>query len=278
MMRAWRLAIFCGLLLQGASAVQAQSGLLHSFVTPDAVSPPYPVVVLLHGCNGIDPNVPMWQQFLATQGYASVVVDSFKRRNIQEICTDFRRLPMPERVNDAYTALTEVTQRADVDAQRVAVMGFSNGGVATLSALTTTVAAQLPRSHPRFRAGIAVYPECGPYAYASFTQPVLVLIGESDDWTPAAPCVAIGQRLAQRTPRLETIVYPKAHHGFDIPGLAYRYLGTAVNMNKRNGFGATVEGNDNARRQATLDAAAFLARVLQAPAESSPAPAPAPVQ
>jgi dienelactone hydrolase len=275
MIQRWRAAIFCGLLAQGAALAQTGSGLLHDFVVPDRASPPYPVVVLLHGCNGIDANVPMWQQFLATQGYASVVVDSFRRRNIQEICTDFRRLPMPERVNDAYTALNELTQRPDVDAQRVAVMGFSNGAVATLSALTSTVTVQLPKTHARFRGGIAVYPECGPYAYATFTQPILVLAGESDDWTPAAPCLALSQKLAQRQPKFETLVYPNAHHGFDIPGLAYRYLGNVANFNKRNGYGATVEGNDKARLQATQDVAIFLAQVLKA---SGQPPPPAPSQ
>jgi dienelactone hydrolase len=81
--------------------------------------------------------------------------------------------------------------------------------------------------------------------------------------------------LAQRQPKFETLVYPNAHHGFDIPGLAYRYLGNVANFNKRNGYGATVEGNDKARLQATQDVAIFLAQVLKA---SGQPPPPAPSQ
>lgn len=260
----WRLALL-GLLPWAAVWAQGESGMLQGYVVPDMASAPFPVVVMLHGCNGVDPNIPMWQQFFRSRGYASVVVDSFGRRRIHEICTDLRRVPAHERVNDAYKALTELVRRPDVDPQRIVVMGFSHGGVATLAALTNTVAAQLPKDHPRFSAGIAVYPECGPYAYATFSKPVLVLAGALDDWTPPAPCVALATKFAQTQPRFQTIVYPKAHHGFDIPGLPYRYWGNATNLNKRSGYGATVEGNEAARVAALGDATAFLDRLFASP-------------
>lgn len=257
----WALCFCCPL----AAWADSTKSMLQEVMLPQDGQAPYATVLLLHGCHGIDRNIPMWQEFLRANGYASVAVDSFKNRAITEICTDFRRLPMFERVNDAYKALAQLTQRPDVDPQRVVVMGFSNGGIATLSALTQIVGTQLPKNHARFRAGIAVYPDCGHFAYAGFTQPVLVLIGEVDDWTPPAACVALASKFANKEPTFETIVYPKAHHGFDIPDLPYRYWGNATNMNKPNGYGATIEGNDNARKKSMNDAMVFLNRLFKTP-------------
>ncbi|MBV8121012.1 MAG: hypothetical protein JO081_13875, partial [Alphaproteobacteria bacterium] len=36
----------------------------------------------------------------------------------------------------------------------------------------------------RFRAAVAYYPACGVVPLPTFTAPVLILIGEADDWTP----------------------------------------------------------------------------------------------
>jgi dienelactone hydrolase len=59
---------------------------------------------------------------------------------------------------------------------------------------------------------IAYYPSCGVVADPSV--PVLVLIGEKDDWTPASFCLT-----KKDTPNFEVVVYPGATHGFDAPGI-----------------------------------------------------------
>jgi dienelactone hydrolase len=41
---------------------------------------------------------------------------------------------------------------------------------------------------------------------------VHMLLGAADDWTPAAPCVALGQRSG-----MSFKLYPDSHHGFDNP-------------------------------------------------------------
>jgi dienelactone hydrolase len=41
----------------------------------------------------------------------------------------------------------------------------------------------------------------------------LLLVGQADDWTPAAPCVALAR--ANVEPRPQIVVYPGASHGFD---------------------------------------------------------------
>lgn len=47
--------------------------------------------------------------------------------------------------------------------------------------------------------------------------PLLILIGESDDWTPAGRCISM---MPKEKSSSEVIlkVYPGAHHGFDTVG------------------------------------------------------------
>lgn len=225
---------------------------------------PHPAVLLLHGCSGIESNVPMWQDFLRSKGYASAAVESFQRRGFSEICTDFSRVPMAVRLNDVYQGLAELAARPDIDPQRIAVMGFSNGAVAVLSALTTTIAAQLPSAHARFRAGIALYPDCSLHSPHAFAAPILTLVGREDDWTPAAECESLARKVPASRPPFEVTVYPGAHHSFDMPGLNRQYLGRVRNIHKATGMGATVAGDGTARQQAMRDVDQYLGRVLVA--------------
>jgi dienelactone hydrolase len=228
---------------------------------PEGKAGPHAAVLLLHGCSGIEANIPMWQQFLLSRGFASAAVDSFRRRGVSEICTDFTRVKLHDRMQDVYKALAEISARPDIDPKRVAVMGFSNGASAALSALTSMLNTQLAPGGPRFRAGVSVYPDCSLFP-TTFAAPILVAIGAADDWTPAAACERLATRIAPGRPAFEVKVYPNAHHSFDMPGLGHHYFGSARNMHRQSGYGATVAGSPAATELAKKDVEAFLARQL----------------
>jgi dienelactone hydrolase len=74
------------------------------------------------------------------------------------------------------------------------------------------------------------------------TVPTLILIGESDDWTPAEACrklvagqgdLGISRQNGDGAP-MQLIVYPNAYHGFDLPSLQIplTYFGHHVEFNK----------------------------------------------
>jgi dienelactone hydrolase len=75
------------------------------------------------------------------------------------------------------------------------------------------------------------------------TVPTLILIGESDDWTPADACrkLAHGEdelgssRQNGDDSRIRLIVYPNAYHGFDLPNLRrpIKYFGHHQEYNKQ---------------------------------------------
>ena len=65
------------------------------------------------------------------------------------------------------------------------------------------------------------------------TGPLLILIGEKDDWTPAEPCRWLAETAQAQGYPVEITVYPGAHHSFDSTA-PLRYV---PGRNNPNGFG-----------------------------------------
>jgi dienelactone hydrolase len=177
---------------------------------------PFPAVVLMHGCGGIQPGNETWASDLTRWGYVTLLVDSFTPRGLSEICTNFGRLGVGDRTLDAYGALDHLQSLPFVDKDRVALMGWSHGGRVVLFALS---------EHRRpttggFRAAVALYPYCD---YYSMYAPMLILIGDADDWTPAVRCDGFKGHAT-----IALKVYKGALHSFDNPGPPRTYLGHAL--------------------------------------------------
>jgi dienelactone hydrolase len=74
----------------------------------------------------------LWPDLLTSWGYAVLVVDSFVTRGVKDTCGIDARY---YRIQDAFGALAFFSKQPYVDKERVALLGFSAGGVATLEAL-----------------------------------------------------------------------------------------------------------------------------------------------
>jgi len=178
---------------------------------------PFPAVVLLHGCGGIRPHFVQWARAIRDMGYVALLVDSFRPRGITSICADSQTMASmtTDRAADAYGALRHLKGLPFVDGDRVTLMGWSHGGWTTLEAM----ASRHYRSSPdQFRAAIAFYPYCRDALTGPFRAPLLVLIGGSDDWTPAKKCEDMQARLRLMNPDVPSLrvqVYQGAHHDFD---------------------------------------------------------------
>ena len=97
---------------------------------------PFPAVILAHGCAGINRAAVAWASVLREWGYATFVVDSFRGRNLIEVCTNAPTLTGTQRIPDAYGALRILVTHPKIDPRRVALMGFSHGGIVTMGAST----------------------------------------------------------------------------------------------------------------------------------------------
>ncbi len=175
---------------------------------------PFPAVVLLHGCGGIQPGRDhRWAERLSSWGYVTLQVDSLGPRGISSVCTysgsDAVDI-LDARVNDAYEAKKYLAGLPFVDRKRIAVMGWSHGGSTILEVVYKE------KENP-FRSAIAFYPSCRR-RLTGLNAPLLILIGDADDWTPAGKC--IGMMPPEKEAFDVTLkVYPGAYHAFDIVGV-----------------------------------------------------------
>ena len=181
---------------------------------------PFPAVVLLHGCGGIQKQRDdLWAERLVSWGYAALQVDSFRPRGDSNVCAN-RSLSnqyIPKRAQDAYDAKSYLAGLPSVDRNRIAVVGWSHGGWSTLAAISPTTWSRTPRPSDPFSAAVVFYPYCDE-PLDRMESPLLILIGGSDDWTPANLC----QKFMPGGKTQHDVilkVYPGAFHGFDTEGL-----------------------------------------------------------
>ena len=153
-----------------------------------------------------------------------------------------------ERRRDSFGALAYLSKRPEIDPNRIGVMGFSNGGLAVINALVPGL--NDPAS-PQFAAGIALYPDCSGYIKLKLTAPLLILIGEKDDWTPVSVCQRLIDSVPQDSAAPTMEVYSGAHHAFDDETQRWTYLGAVFNPHKPIQSGATV-AYDHAAHQASI--------------------------
>jgi dienelactone hydrolase len=188
---------------------------------------PFPAVVLAHGCGGIGNAETGWAPVLREWGYATFVVDSFRGRGLTEVCTNARTLTPVQRIPDAYGALRILVTHPRIDARRVAMMGFSHGGILTMGASTAWAKETYARGgQPAFRAFFPFYPSCNTVypERERVSAPVRIHSGELDDWTPAGPCIQLAESLRASGQDVTITVYPGAHHSFDNIGRVFLRL------------------------------------------------------
>ena len=245
---------------------------LAGYLFKPADAGPHPAVVMMHGCGGpyasngkLNSRHRMWGDFLVQHSYAALLLDSFASRGIRELCTikfSERTLKEADRVGDAHAALAFLRGLPEVKANNIGLLGWSHGGGVTLA----TIADKSPAAKG-FRAAVAFYPGCTARARHADTfhphAPTLLLIGDSDDWTPAAPCKALVAAVAARGEPMSIVTYPNTYHNFDNPALKRRRVREDVPNGVHPGRGVTTAPNPEARIDALKRVGAFLAEHLK---------------
>jgi dienelactone hydrolase len=184
---------------QGAAFGQGNSG-NYELLTPQGAGP-FPAVVVMHGCDGVNENTRRWAGRLVGWGYAALIVDSLRSRGLSNVCGRGNVLPAAARANDAIEAKSYLRSLPNIAKDRIGLIGFSHGAGAALA------------TGGAFAAVVAFYPWCA----GSQPRNALILIGSADDWTPASRC--------QGEAGTNLKVYPGATHAFDAPRADRTYLG-----------------------------------------------------
>jgi dienelactone hydrolase len=157
---------------------------------------PQPVVILLHGSDGRLSGASYgWEAHLQDLGYGTLALDSFTGRGLLNVSFD-----------------------QNVDPERIAVMGFSRGGIAALySAMVRFRDAYGPKAG-RIAAHLPFYPACN-FTFARELEvgpaPIRLHHGAADDWTLPGPCRAYVNRLATAGAEATMVEHPGALHAFD---------------------------------------------------------------
>lgn len=258
---------FASLDAPAGKAVQLKA---HWYAAP---GPQAPALVLLHGCGGmynakgsVSERMRDYATWLNQQGMHALVVDSFTPRGEKEICTQrtgSRAVTMAHRRQDALAALQWLAQRPEVDAQRIGLLGWSNGGSAVLSA-TNTRHRQVKGFALKPTFAVAFYPGGEAELKRGYapSAPLLLLVGEADDWTSAASCHRLAEAAVGTKPQIEG--YAGAHHGFDSSGPVRLLKNVPNGVNP--GQGVHVGGNAEARQRSRERLLQFLQAYRSSPA------------
>src|SRR5690606_5316674 len=105
---------------------------------------------------------------------------------------------------DAVGALAYLQALPFVDRERVGVIGWSNGGVFAIALINGPTHERARRRGvevpaPGYRAAVAIYPGgCFSLVDELVVRPLLVLMGDADDWTEPDPCVRMVEAMRHR--------------------------------------------------------------------------------
>jgi len=228
---------------------------------------PFPAVVAMHNCAGLvnssgalGARYRDWAQHLVRAGFVVLFPDSYGSRGLGNQCANRNQTIRAdrERVTDATAARRWLQQQPEVRADRISLLGWSNGATSVLWTV---------RPHPRrddrsdFRSAVAFYPACRRLDTTAWSArvPTLILIGALDDWSSAPECERMVAGARGRSARASIVVYPGALHDFDHPSRpAQVRTGYALSA---DGSGRIHSGtNPGARADAQQRVAQWLAR------------------
>lgn len=183
----------------------------------------WPAVVLVHGSGGVYPElVTFWARRFNERGIAALVIDIFGPRGVKNTAEDQGQVPFAADTADAFAALGMLASHPGIDAQRIAVMGFSRGGTTALrSAVQRIIEGSAPQGL-RFAAHVAAYsggcagilavtPKPGVFDKA----PILFVHGDADDYTYLSDCRRYAERIGAAGTPTEVVALPGARHKFD---------------------------------------------------------------
>ena len=187
------------------------------FTRPKGATGNVPVMVIMHGSAGNRPeSTGDWSNYFLSMGVATFVVDSFGPRGIVSTAADQSQMKYAASTVDALVALSTVAALPGVDVSRVGIIGFSRGGLASTNASYEKVrAAVLGQSPLKYALHIALYGGCTQTGTTT-GQPILMLMGDKDDYVSEKTCSDFVQVLRNRGANVTFNVFKGVTHGYDV--------------------------------------------------------------
>jgi dienelactone hydrolase len=208
-------------------------GVLHAQLYKPDGGGPFPVVIALHGCDGlagrseqVAPRYRDWAEQLLNGGTAVLLPDSYGSRELGPQCRVKERQVRArrERVADIIAARQWLVQQPWAAHDRISLLGWANGANALLWAVRPQLSSRI--AEPDFRSAIAFYPDCRVSSGLGWSArvPTLLLIGAKDDVSSPPACRQMIDGARGRSALARIVVYPGAYHDFDRSNLPLHAL------------------------------------------------------
>jgi len=194
-----------------AAAGPEITGALYRPTGTEAGEGPFPAIVLAHTCAGVLPHTEIWGKLLASWGYVVLAPDSFGPRGEKNVCGRGMVVTGGMRVPDIAGAMDFLNAQPFVQRGTIGLIGHSHGGWTTMRAVQKSFGL----SARGLKAAVAYYPSCQTQFDTDVAVPLLILIGDKDDWTSAADCRRMQAAGFARPDLVEAVYYPDAYHSFD---------------------------------------------------------------
>jgi dienelactone hydrolase len=180
-----------------------------------------PAVVLVHGSGGVNAGIDAWARVFNEAGVAAFILDTFSGRGIVSTVENQDQLHSLAMMVDAYRALDVLAAHPRIRADRIAVMGFSKGAVASVFSAVERFRTAYGSAN-RFAAHIGMYTPCNS-RYNTDTKvsqvPIRLYHGIADDYVNIVPCRAYVADLKAAGADVTLTEYAGAQHAFDVPTL-----------------------------------------------------------
>jgi dienelactone hydrolase len=174
-----------------------------------------PAVLLLHGCSRLgQEQTPSYERtmkmasLLQEMGFGVLMLDLDGPKGKRKGCIGANnKKNVGLRANDAQIAIAWLKARNEVDASRIAVIGWSQGA--------STVLSLMNRNNPGVKSAVAFYPNCQLFLGRSryrVAAPTLLLVGEEGQRSAAQWCRKLGEKSGQDL--FHQVSYPNAEHDF----------------------------------------------------------------
>ena len=184
---------------------------------PDGEPRPGATVIVVPGSLGVGPNHERHAETLVENGYVVCVVDPFGARAVESTYENQTAYSFAASAFDVLATVRTISERPEIDPERIAAQGHSRGGAAVLIASCRRFADPILGPDAGLAATYAVYPWCGH----QFLDPsvgrtrVRAIIGERDEWCSVQE--AQGQINAMRASGADASIriVEAALHSFD---------------------------------------------------------------
>ena len=178
---------------------------------------PSPYVIIIPTSGGITKAAAVtferYKNKLLDKGFGVIILDQFYNTGIEKgtisrgPLASMGALSIIEYIKNNHPNLTN---------NKFGVMGGSRGGMTVLSLASPIARENFIYKNVKqwFDAGVAFYPSCGKQ---ELIMPVVVFIGELDEWTSATNCKMWKKRDEEQISSglLQIFIYKNAHHAFN---------------------------------------------------------------